>query len=288
MSEAIISDKDKLFIFKFWEALIKRFEVKRKISTAFHSRTNEQSKRINQTIEQYFRAYVSIEQNDWTNLLFTVQLALNNCTSAAIEELSFLLNYVRHSVLSNDYENNKNLTFTEFVKDIVRIKNRVMKKMKKRKEIINKNENIYNLNVKDKVYMKTTNIDLEEESKKLVKTVEESFKITRNIKERTFELDLSKRINIFSVFEESLLIKTDFQKKIQNIWNRKNRKDEYTVEQIINNRIMNQKLEYFIKWKDYNETENTWESLQNLVHCKIILRKYYRKKKEDSVRIKDV
>ena len=89
--------------------------------------------------------------------------------------------------------------------------------MKKRKETINKNENIYDLNVKNKVYVKTINIDLREESKKLVKTIEKSFKIIRNIKKRAFELDLFRKINIFSVFEESLLIKTDSQKKIQDI-----------------------------------------------------------------------
>ena len=197
MSETIISDKDKLFIFKFWEALIKRFEVKRKMSTAFHFKMNEQSKKINQTIEQYFRAYVSVEQNDWTNLLFTTQLALNNYASAAIEKSSFLLNHVRHSVLSSDYENNKNSAFTEFVKDIVRIKNRIMKKMKKREEAINKNEYIYDLNIRNKIYVKTTNIDLEEKSKKLVKTIEKSFKIIRNIKRRAFELDLLKKLTYF-------------------------------------------------------------------------------------------
>ena len=92
-----------------------------------------------------------------------------------------------------------------------------MKKMKKKEETINKNENIYDLNVKDKVYVKITNIDLEEESKKLVKTVEESFKINRNIKRRTFELDLPKEINMFLIFKESLLIKADSQEKVQNI-----------------------------------------------------------------------
>ena len=86
--------------------------------------------------------------------------------------------------------------------------------MKKRKEAINKNENIYDLNIRDKIYVKTTNLDLKEESKKLVKTVEESFKIIRNIKRRTFELDLLKEINIFSVFEENFLIKADSQKKV--------------------------------------------------------------------------
>ena len=89
-----------------------------------------------------------------------------------------------------------------------------MKKMKKREETINKNENIYDLNVEDKIYVKTTNIDLKEKSKKLVKTVEKSFKIIQNIKRRAFELDLLKRINIFSIFEEDLLIKADFQKNV--------------------------------------------------------------------------
>ena len=92
-----------------------------------------------------------------------------------------------------------------------------MKKMKKRKNAINKNENIYDLNIKNKVYVKTTNIDLKEKLKKFVKTVEKSFKIIRNIKRRAFELDLFKKINIFSIFEKDLLIKADFQKKIQDI-----------------------------------------------------------------------
>ena len=89
--------------------------------------------------------------------------------------------------------------------------------MKRRKETIKNNENIYDLNIKDRIYMKTTNIDLEKESKKLIKTVEESFKIIRNIKKQIFELDLFKEINIFLIFEKNLLIKADSQKKIQNI-----------------------------------------------------------------------
>ena len=152
-----------------------------------------------------------------------------------------------------------------------------MKKMKKREEAINRNENIHDLNAKDKIYVKATNIDLKKESKKLVKTIEESFKIIRNIKEQAFELDLFKRTNIFSVFEGSLLIKTDPHEKIQDTWNRNDRKNEYTIKRIVSNRIVNQKLEYLVKWKDYDETENTWKPFQNLVHCKIILREYYKK-----------
>ena len=47
MLKAIILDRNTLFIFKFWKALIKRLEIKRQMSTAFQFKTNEQSKRIN-------------------------------------------------------------------------------------------------------------------------------------------------------------------------------------------------------------------------------------------------
>ena len=50
---------------------------------------------------------------------------------------------------------------------------------------------------------------------------------------------------------------------------------------MVKNKIVNQKLEYFIKWKDYDETKNIWEFFQNLIHCKIILKEYYRKEKEE-------
>ena len=73
--------------------------------------------------------------------------------------------------------------------------------------------------------MKIINIDLEDDFKKFAKTVEGPFKISRNIKERAFELKLPKGTGIFSVFEEKLLIKANSQKKIQQIWNRKTKKE---------------------------------------------------------------
>ena len=41
-----------------------KLEIKRKMSTAFYSQTDEQIKRLNQTLEQYLRAYINKKQND--------------------------------------------------------------------------------------------------------------------------------------------------------------------------------------------------------------------------------
>uniref|UniRef100_A0A1A9WT80 Chromo domain-containing protein n=1 Tax=Glossina brevipalpis TaxID=37001 RepID=A0A1A9WT80_9MUSC len=40
--------------------------------------------------------------------------------------------------------------------------------------------------------------------------------------------------------------------------------EEYYVERIDAKRIVNGQIQYFLKWKGYNETENTWEAVENM------------------------
>lgn len=40
--------------------------------------------------------------------------------------------------------------------------------------------------------------------------------------------------------------------------------EEYIVEKILNKRVIEGKLEYYLKWKGYPDSENTWEPVENL------------------------
>jgi hypothetical protein len=61
----IISNHDKLFISKFWKALMKRMGIKHKLSMAYHPETDGSSERTNKMVVQCLRYHVERNQKGW-------------------------------------------------------------------------------------------------------------------------------------------------------------------------------------------------------------------------------
>lgn len=61
----IVSDRDKLFVSKFWKALNILTGVKLKMSSSFHPETDGSSERSNKTINQCIRYHVERNQKGW-------------------------------------------------------------------------------------------------------------------------------------------------------------------------------------------------------------------------------
>ena len=93
LSDEIILNKDKLFILKFWKSLMNQLKIHHKLLTIYYLQMNEQMKRMNQTLKQYFKCYINYKQNDWVQLLSVAQLIFNSTTTEVISMLSFFANY---------------------------------------------------------------------------------------------------------------------------------------------------------------------------------------------------
>ena len=98
--ELIVTNRDLLFISKFWFLLCYFLGIKRKLSIAFHPQTDGQTERQDITIKAYLRVFVNWEQDDWARLLPMVEFAYNNVKNASIGHILFELNCGYHPRVS--------------------------------------------------------------------------------------------------------------------------------------------------------------------------------------------
>lgn len=87
----IISDRDKLFMSKFWTALHKLTGVKLKMSSAYHPQTDGASERTNKTVNQPLRYHVARNQKGWARALPRVRFDLMNIVNKSTSFSPFQL-----------------------------------------------------------------------------------------------------------------------------------------------------------------------------------------------------
>jgi len=79
----IVSDRDKLFVSKFWRALHNLTGVKLKLSSAYHPETDGSSERSNKTINQCIRYHVRRNQKGWVRALPRIRFDIMNSVNAS-------------------------------------------------------------------------------------------------------------------------------------------------------------------------------------------------------------
>ncbi len=135
--------------------------------------------------------------------------------------------------------------------------------------------------VEERVYLRTNNIHVKQRSKKLNNKSIKPFKIKRNIKKISYELDLLKKMRIHPVFHASMLQCCNQFIPLQTTKTSVKLNEEYQVENILEKRMISEKAHYLVRWKGYNTFENTWELIENLNGCMRTLQHFERGRWQD-------
>ncbi len=93
VSSAIISDRESLFTSRLRASLMYSFRIERRLGTAFHPETDEQTDRQNSVLQQYLRSYVNYQQDDWTPLLALAEFAYNAAVHSSTGRAPFEIVY---------------------------------------------------------------------------------------------------------------------------------------------------------------------------------------------------
>ena len=100
LSDLIVTNRGLVFTSKLWSSLCYFLGIKRRLSIAFYSQTNGQTKRQNSIMKAYLWAFVNFEQNDWARLLLMVEFAYNNAINASTGFTPLELNCEYHPWVS--------------------------------------------------------------------------------------------------------------------------------------------------------------------------------------------
>jgi len=135
LPKSVVSDRGPQFVAELTKELNRMLGIKTKLSTAFHPQTNEQTKRMNQELEQYLWFFIENRQKDWPEWLAAAEFAVNNKVHIATKVLPFMANYGKELRMGGDIRRKGKVeSVTEFVERMKKVHEEVGAALKKTQE----------------------------------------------------------------------------------------------------------------------------------------------------------
>ncbi|GAA5882917.1 hypothetical protein JCM3774_000947 [Rhodotorula dairenensis] len=284
LPERMVSDRDKLFTSRFWEALHKKLGVKLARSTSFHPETDGRSERTNKTIVQVLRNYVSRQQTDWSRFLPLAEFAVNSAVNDSTGRTPFevVLGYTP-SIFPSDLAPTTVAAvedLTEERKDkIEEIRNALVAAKVRQTSSANKSRaNEPNLQVGDSVMVDSRDRRARYKSRhgdgraaKLFARWDGPYKILEARPETsTYRLALPPDDRAHPLFHASKL-KPYPPNDAENFPARREPRpepidvdgeEEYFIKKIVDEKGRGPRRKFLVKWRGYPDDESTWEPLQ--------------------------
>lgn len=87
----IISDCDKIFVSRFWKALMRLTRIKHELSTSYHPETDGTLEKTNKTLVQCLQYHIEQNQKGWAKALPKVHFDIMNTINTSTQVSPFIL-----------------------------------------------------------------------------------------------------------------------------------------------------------------------------------------------------
>lgn len=93
MPRSIISDRDPVFVSRFWQTLFRLSGTKLRMSTAYHPQSDRQTEAVNRMLQQYLRAYAHDRPHTWGKYLHWAEFVYNTSVHSSTGLTPFTVVY---------------------------------------------------------------------------------------------------------------------------------------------------------------------------------------------------
>lgn len=281
LPDEIISDRGSVFTSRFWQSLLKLLGIKSSMSTAFHPQTDGQTERVNAILEQYLRAYLNYQQDNWVTLLPLAEFSYNNTVQATTKRTPFEASlgfHPRFSLASSPASSSISALSENFCQELQSLhealKSEIALAQQQQAAYYNQHRRpTPTFHEGDQVYLSSKNIRTTRPSAKLDHVRLGPFKILYPVGSHAYKLDLPSSMAVHPVFHVNLLTPRD-DPSLPDIPHRSlpppppvevQNEEHFEVESILDSRYYRRQLQYLVAWKGYDDpSENTWEPVSNL------------------------
>lgn len=290
----IVSDRDKLFTSKFWETFHGLVGTQLSRSSAFHPQTDGQTERLNRTLEDMLRHYVSPLHEDWDRWLPCAEFAINNSVLQATGTTPFFLNYGQHPRTPLHLNITRQLQkfgtlsrvpravdFAQAMQDHVQQARKHLLAARDRMSCyVNAGRSAVSFSVGQAVLLNTKNLSFKGPgTRKFHPRWIGPFTVTRCIGSSAYELDLLPSMRIHPVFHGSLLkpYRQDGRRQPPPPPIQLDGEDEYEVDRILDHRYVGKRkrLQFLVRWTGYGPEHDTWEPDGNLENSPDVVQAYW-------------
>jgi len=284
----ITTDRTKEFIIRFWDRVCSHLSINHRLSTAFHLQMDGQTKRQNQTMEQYLRAFCNHEQDNWVQLLPLAEFAHNNSIHPSTLMTPFWANYNFHPTMQ--FKPPKDPSFKSHVQADswmagVEETHRIL-----RENIIEARERQINypcgkemtFAVGDTLWLSTRNLKTSRASKKLHYKRTGPYTVSKIINENAYKPDLPSTKRNHKVFHVSHLdhytppVRGQPSSEPHRI--NVEETEEWGVDRILDSKQRYRKLHHLFQWAGYNDIYTSWEPAELLENTSYLGNEFHRER----------
>jgi len=272
----ILTDQGKEFVNEVVNELIRSCGVEHKVTSAYYPRTNGLTERYNKTLVETLRKHAEGNPKNWTDwipyVLLCYRTRVHSVTKFSPAELIFGKRFNHFEDWTSEAEGEDSI---ELYQRSLEIRSLLCSTRPSAKENIKKaqvtqktqqdkrsNVSLVPLPTGCKVFLRKP-----KKTEKLESKYTGPFEVMKQTENGNYWLKNSKNEVLKSAYPRSRLKLTTMETS---------QDDLYEVEHIIQHRVKNGKAEYFVKWRNYDDSENSWVN-EDQFSSPVVIEEYWTK-----------
>ena len=290
----VTSDRGSEFVSHFFRSLGTALDMKLHFTSGYHPEGDGQTERVNQTLEQYLRAYCTYQHDNWSMLLPLAEFAYNNAPSETTGVSPFFANKGYHPNLAvhpeRDLASNR---AREFAVDLGELHEYLKTEMAEAQKKFQKSADTRrmpapNFSLGERAYVKERYFRTRRPTKKLAEKYLGPYELIAQVGTHSFTLRLPEALrSVHPVFHVSML-KPYMPSSIPNHTEpplmpvKVEGELKYEIAEILDTKVNKCrccKLLYLVKWLGYEGTneETSWLPADELSHAADLVKDFHRK-----------